>query len=88
MISPLSGVIDRMSIFEVVVLPQPDSPTRPRHSPALTVKLMSSTASTPAAGLLPGKTDLRVPKLFVRLRTMSKGSSADCAGGRGLVDIR
>jgi len=29
----------------VVVLPQPDSPTRPRHSPLATVKLTSSTAT-------------------------------------------
>src|SRR5262249_8593199 len=35
----------RMS-FEVVVLPQPDSPTRPRVSPALLVKLTPSTALT------------------------------------------
>ena len=33
-------------VLPVVVLPQPDSPTRPKVSPALISKLMPSTART------------------------------------------
>ena len=36
---PVSGVSARMRILLSVVLPQPLSPTRPRHSPRLTSKL-------------------------------------------------
>src|ERR1700729_839576 len=39
-----SRMIDRA----VIVLPQPDSPTRPRHSPAATARLTPSTARTVA----------------------------------------
>src|SRR5262249_42619182 len=61
----------RMS-FEVVVLPQPDSPTRPRVSPALIVKLTPSTALTQ-----PCWRPRREPptgKYFLRSRTSSNGS--------------
>src|ERR1700722_3078896 len=37
-----SRMVDRA----VIVLPQPDSPTRPRHSPAATARLTPSTART------------------------------------------
>ena len=43
MISPLVGSIARRRHREVVVLPQPLSPTRPRVSPVLMSKLTSST---------------------------------------------
>ncbi len=36
--------ISRITMVEVVDLPQPDSPTRPTLSPRSTVKLMPSTA--------------------------------------------
>ena len=42
---PFSGSSRRMA-SAVVVLPQPDSPTRPTASPASTSKLMPSTART------------------------------------------
>src|SRR5262245_221131 len=58
--------------LEVVVLPQPDSPTRPSVSPALMVKLMPSTAFTQPR-TLPSR---RPPtgKCFLRSRTSSNGS--------------
>src|SRR5262245_20921952 len=61
----------RMS-FEVVVLPQPDSPTRPSVSPVLMVKLTPSTALTQ-----PRQRPRREPptaKYFLRSRTSSSGS--------------
>ena len=45
-ISPLVGDIARRMQRAVVVLPQPDSPTRPSVSPSRIVKLTSSTAAT------------------------------------------
>ena len=45
-IDPLSGLSARMMIFDNVVLPQPLSPTKPRHSPRRISKLTSSTAMT------------------------------------------
>src|SRR6266852_3386667 len=65
--------------FAVVVLPQPDSPTRPRVSPRLTVKLMPSTALTQPRP--PPSSDLPAAKCFVRSRTSSNGSLT-----RGLVN--
>src|SRR4029434_10089502 len=61
----------RMSL-EVVVLPQPDSPTRPSVSPALMVKLMPSTAFTQPR-TLPNRR-LATGKCFLRSRTSSNGS--------------
>ena len=43
-IRPSVASISRMTMVEVVDLPQPDSPTRPTLSPRPTVKLMPSTA--------------------------------------------
>jgi hypothetical protein len=42
---PESAVTPRMSSLLTVVLPQPLSPTSPRHSPRLMSKLTSSTAA-------------------------------------------
>ena len=41
---PLVGSINRLIIFMVVVLPQPDGPTSTQISPALMVSDRSSTA--------------------------------------------
>src|SRR5437764_3900700 len=46
--SPLVAGISRRMVRPTVVLPQPDSPTRPRVSPGLMAKLTSSTACTQA----------------------------------------
>src|SRR5262249_38219901 len=48
MIFPPVGSSNRVSIRPVVVFPQPDSPTRPRVSPADTSKSRPSTACTAA----------------------------------------
>src|SRR5215813_13778410 len=61
----------RMS-FEVVVLPQPDSPTRPRVWPRFMVKLTPSTALTQPR-LLPSR-EPPTAKYFLRPRTSSNGS--------------
>src|SRR5262249_61529493 len=61
----------RMS-FEVVVLPQPDSPTSPRLSPWLMVKLTPSTALTQPR-FLPSR-EPPTAKYFLRPRTSSNGS--------------
>src|SRR5215813_7532175 len=61
----------RMSL-EVVVLPQPDSPTKPSVSPALMVKLMPSTAFTQPR-TLPNRR-LATGKCFLRSRTSSNSS--------------
>src|SRR2546428_8628506 len=61
----------RMS-FAVVVLPQPDSPTRPRVWPWLMVKLTPSTALTQPR-LLPSR-EPPTAKYFLRLRTSSNDS--------------
>ena len=52
MTEPLSGVTARIRILLTVVLPQPLSPTRPRHSPRRMSKLTPSTARTGGLVLL------------------------------------
>src|SRR5215510_948521 len=64
--------------FEVVVLPQPDSPTRPSVSALLTVKLMPSTALTEPA--LPNRPAPFTGKCFFRPRTSSSGSAINGLG--------
>ena len=81
---PLSGVTARIRILLTVVLPQPLSPTRPRHSPRRMSKLTPSTARTGASLLLPNQPDLRVVKDFVRSRTDSR-MSGFLSLGRGLL---
>ena len=49
---PEVGVIRRLIIFSVVVLPQPDGPRNTQISPSLTVRLTESTAFTCCAVLL------------------------------------
>src|SRR5262249_43537487 len=61
----------RMS-FEVVALPHPDSPTSPRVSPWLMVKLTPSTALTQPR-LRPSR-ELPTAKYFLRPRTSSNAS--------------
>ena len=67
------GGISFMIIRPVVVLPQPDSPTRPTVSPRPMSKLMPSTART-AAGALPASSPRRSGKCFTRLRTWISGA--------------
>src|SRR5262245_9594806 len=65
-ISPAVGSMSRRMHLPVVVLPHPDSPTRPNVSPSFTEKLTSSTARvTVARPRKPG----RLTYSFVRLRT-------------------
>src|ERR1051326_7011170 len=71
---PASGSMSRRIERPAVVFPQPDSPTRPRVSPRLISKLMSSTALTYA--VTRDSTPRRIGKYFLRLRTFSKGSPA------------
>src|SRR5262245_32384874 len=79
MAPPVGSSAARMSL-EVVVLPQPDSPTRPRVSPLLIVKLMPSTALTyPRA--LPNRPP-PTGKCFLRSRTSSSGSPTASSLGR------
>src|SRR5262249_8265001 len=59
--------------FDVVVLPQPDSPTSPSVSPEPIVKLIPSTALTIPRGL--PKSDPPTGKCFRRSRTASSGLS-------------
>ena len=71
-IRPLVGSMSRFTIFIVVVLPQPDGPTRTQISPAGTVRVRSLTASG-------------VPGPPYRLVTCSKATtapagSASCIG--------
>src|SRR5712692_3615612 len=63
----------------VVVLPQPDSPTRPSVSPLLMVKLMPSTALTQPWAL--PNIECPTAKYFFRSRTSNNGSPT-----RGLLD--
>src|SRR5712691_2610692 len=71
MVPAVGSSAARMS-FEVVVLPQPDSPTRPRVSPWLMVKLTPSTALTQPR-LLPRR-EPPTAKYFFSSRTSSNGS--------------
>src|SRR3546814_13293592 len=70
---PLSGRRARSSILDRVVLPQPLSPTRPRHSPRFTVKLTSSTASTVPAVSQPSSPALRIENDLLTCSTCSNG---------------
>ena len=70
----------RIRILLSVVLPQPDSPTRPRHSPRRTSKLTSLTARTvrvlpPPVSCSNSVSALRMRKVFDRCRTLSTGAS-------------
>src|SRR5262249_38320323 len=75
---PAVGVSAARTSFDVVVLPQPDSPTSPSVSPGPIVKLIPSTAFTIPRGL--PKSDPPTGKCFRRSRTASSGLST-----RGLL---
>ncbi len=79
---PVSGVSARMMILDKVVLPQPDSPTSPRHSPRFTSKLTSSTAST-CFSSPPKKPPLRIAKLLLTFSTSSSGAPSPAPSGQG-----
>src|SRR5258706_1590475 len=80
---PLVGSMSRLTIFMVVVLPQPDGPTSTQISPSGTSRVRSSTATLP------------LPKRFVRcssrITSEREVSVAGCAGHRaelvGLVAV-
>ena len=74
--SPEVGVMSFMIIRPVVVLPQPDSPTRPTVSPPAMSKLIPSTARTARAGPR-SKSPRRTGKCFTRFLTSMSGG---CAG--------
>ena len=68
--SPEVGSIRRRMERPTVVLPQPDSPTSPRVSPFLTVKLTLSTACTCAT--VRWRSPPRTGKYFTRSLTINK----------------
>src|SRR5262245_11174286 len=70
---PAVGASAASTSFDVVVLPQPDSPTSPSVSPGPIVKLIPSTALTIPRGL--PKSDPPTGKCFRRSRTASSGLS-------------
>ena len=89
MIVPSVLSISRITIIEVVDLPQPDSPTRPTLSPRAIVKLMPSTArntSVSGAGLRAehaSRSDVVTPLRgysFTSFSTTSSGASLGLTG--------
>ena len=68
-VPPVNGVRRRI-VRPMVVLPQPDSPTRPSVSPWRTVKLTPSTAFTQAVTFC--NTPERTGKYFFRSCTTSR----------------
>src|SRR5215510_15403073 len=70
---PAVGASAASTSFDVVVLPQPDSPTSPSVSPGPIVKLIPSTALTMPRGL--PKSEPPTGKCFRRSRTASSGLS-------------
>src|SRR5713101_3363917 len=75
-IAPAVGVSCNRISFEVVVLPQPDSPMTPRVSPAATAKSMPSTALTQPTRLR-GKIAVVTGKCLVRPSISSNGGDMD-----------
>src|SRR4051794_18154139 len=83
-ISPEVGSYSRVISRPVVVLPQPDSPTRPSDSPLPSKNEMPSTAWTCATVRRTTPPDF-TGKYFTRSRTSSRGSPAgapDLSGAR------
>ena len=86
LISPSVLSISRITIVEVVDLPQPDSPTSPTLSPRSIVKLMPSTArNTSGSGVGPPRnsfdSDLVMPwrgYSLTSFSTTSSGSACPC----------
>src|SRR5262245_1614533 len=70
---PAVGASAASTSLDVVVLPQPDSPTSPSVSPGPIVKLMPSTALTMPRGL--PKSEPPTGKCFRRSRTARSGLS-------------
>src|SRR5438105_6202 len=75
-IAPAVGVSCNRISFEVVVLPQPDSPMTPRVSPESIVKSMPSTALTQAV-FLRGKSAVVTGKCLVRPSISNSGGGMD-----------
>src|SRR4051794_41974317 len=77
MIEPESGLTARNRTLLRVVLPQPLSPTSPRHSPRSILRLMASTATTRGPDLaLPNKPLLRIVQVFLTSIHSSRGAAA------------
>src|SRR6185369_2735261 len=81
-ISPESGSINLSTARPVVVFPQPDSPTSPKVSPFVIVKLTSSTAFT--CETTRDSTPRRTGKYFFRLRI---SRSAWSGSGMNTADL-
>ena len=79
---PVSAVSARIRSFDTVVLPQPLSPTSPRHSPRRISKLTLSTALTVAVTPAPNQPSLRVEKDFDRFSTASSTELTLCLASR------
>src|SRR5882757_9906246 len=79
-IAPLVGVSCNRISFEVVVLPQPDSPITPRVSPGSTAKSTPSTALTQPI-LRRGNSAIVTGKCFVRPSTSNSGGDIDVLCG-------
>src|SRR5687768_8436861 len=74
-IRPLVGSSSRIRQRAIVDLPQPDSPTTPRVSPCLTVKLIPSTALTAATSFW--KTIPRVTGKYLTRSSTTRRSSPE-----------
>src|SRR5262245_60765774 len=72
--SPEVGSMRRRMDRPVVDLPHPDSPTRPRVSPAMMVKVTSSTACTRATSF--ENSPPRMGKYFLRFLTVKSSAMA------------
>src|SRR4051812_32862589 len=73
-IRPLVGSIRRLTIFMVVVLPQPEGPTRTQRSPVRTSRLNSSTATWSPKRLVTLSSRITRPNASVPLRGCDRGS--------------
>ncbi|MBA7679591.1 hypothetical protein ES703_87890 [subsurface metagenome] len=83
-ICPDVGGIRRIMVLPSVVLPQPDSPTRPIQWPCSMARSIPSTALTAPAGLLriPFRIAKCVFRFLVSTRTFTSSSLADMAGDK------
>src|SRR5688572_15112201 len=77
--APAVGLSCNRISFDVVVLPQPDSPITPSVSPAATVKSIPSTALTQPT-LRRGKNAVLTAKCFVRPSISSNGGDMGIPG--------
>ena len=74
-----------MTILLTVVLPQPLSPTSPRHSPRLIEKLTSLTARTVPAVVLVKMPAFLMRKLLSIWSTFRSGPALSASAGQGAL---